>query len=354
MIFDHLEFDDHEEVIFCRDSSVGLKAIIAIQSSQLGPAAGGCRMYPYESEQAALTDVLRLSKGMTYKNAVAGLPLGGGKSVIIADPSCSNKAELLRAFSHHVQQLNGRYWTAVDVGVGPDDADVMAQHCDYIFARASQYEAGFSPSSFTSLGGFIGIKAAVASCFGKQDLSNLKVAVQGLGATGMDLSRQLYEAGAQLYVADVCQGLVDEAVRAFNAVPVAPEEIHAQEVDVFAPCAMGAVLNDNTIKEIQAKVICGLANNQLASDEIGSELQQRGIAYVPDYVVNAGGMMGASQVIYREPSRAEAVNKIHTLYDAIFTILERAKRENTCTTKIANDMAHASIESASSMLEVSK
>lgn len=353
MIFNHLEFDGHEEVIYCHDDSLGLKAIIAIHSSQLGPAAGGCRMYPYDSEQAALTDVLRLSKGMTYKNAVAGLPLGGGKSVIIADPSCSNKTELLQAFSYHVQQLNGRYWTAVDVGVGPHDADVMAENCDYIFARASQYEPGFSPSSFTSLGGFIGIKAAVASCYGRQDLTGLKVAVQGLGATGFDLSRQLHEAGAELFVADVRADVVDLVVEQFGAVAVSPDAIHAQEVDVFAPCAMGAVLNPNTIVDLKAKVVCGLANNQLATEQIGLELQQRGIVYVPDYVVNAGGMMGASRVIYTTPSREVAKQSIHTLYDTIFTILERAKTEGICTTEIANDMAKCRIQMAKDSKEKS-
>ena len=151
MLFDHPDFDDHEQVLFCSDPSVGLKAIVAVHSTALGPAVGGCRMHPYASEDAALTDVLRLSKGMTYKSSVAGLPLGGGKSVIIADPSAPNKADVLRAFAAHVQTLAGRYWTAIDIGVGPKDADILAERCDYVFARASQYEPGFNPSSFTAL-----------------------------------------------------------------------------------------------------------------------------------------------------------------------------------------------------------
>jgi len=165
-LFDHQDFDGHEQVLFCNDPSVGLKAIIALHSTALGPAAGGCRMHPYPTEMDALRDVLRLSKGMTYKSSVAGLPLGGGKCVIIADPKSANKDELLRAFAKHVQSLNGRYWTAIDIGVGPEDADVMAESCDYIFARASQYEAGFNPSSFTALGGFVGIRAGAESVFG--------------------------------------------------------------------------------------------------------------------------------------------------------------------------------------------
>ena len=203
MLFQHLDFNGHEQVIFCNDPDVRLKGIIALPPTALGPAAGGCRMHPYETEQEALTDVLRLSKGMTYKNAVAGLPLGGGKCVIIADPNSSNKQNLLRAFAKHVQSLNGRYWTAIDVGVGPEDADIMAENCDYIFARASQYEAGFNPSSFTAYGGFIGIRASIEASTGKTDLSGIHVTVQGLGATGYALSKHLHEAGAKLTVSDV-------------------------------------------------------------------------------------------------------------------------------------------------------
>ena len=187
-IFTHQDFDNHEQVLFCSDPSVGLQAIIAIHSTTLGPAAGGCRMHPYASTDEALTDVLRLSKGMSYKSSVAGLPLGGGKCVIIADPSRADKPELLRAFSKHVQSLNGRYWTAIDVGVGPEDADILAENCDYIFARASQYEPGFDPSSFTALGGFTGIRAAAAHVWGRDELNGLRVAIQGLGATGADLA----------------------------------------------------------------------------------------------------------------------------------------------------------------------
>ena len=163
MLFDHPDFDAHENVVFCHDPATGLRGIIALHSTALGPAAGGCRMHPYASDAEALTDVLRLSKGMTYKNSVAGLPLGGGKCVIIADPSSPRKPELLRAFAAHVQALAGRYWTAIDIGVGPADADILAERCDYIFARASQYEPGFNPSAFTALGGFVGIKAVGGS-----------------------------------------------------------------------------------------------------------------------------------------------------------------------------------------------
>jgi len=338
-MFDHPDFDDHEQVIFCSDPAVGLKAIIALHSTALGPAAGGCRMHPYASEEEALTDVLRLSKGMTYKNAVAGLPLGGGKCVIIADPRSSKKPDLLRAFAAHVQALAGRYWTAIDIGVGPEDADVLAEGCDYIFARASQYEPGFNPSAFTALGGFMGIKAVSETVLDRADLKGLRVAVQGLGATGYALSKHLHEAGAELVVTDVQDDAVRRVVSEFGALAVEPDRIHAADVDVFAPCALGAGLNDQTIPEIKAKAICGLANNQLAEDWHGEMLRLAGIIYVPDYVVNAGGMMGASTVIFSEPSREASIRQIEGLKGTISAILTRARKESRPSSDIADAIA---------------
>jgi len=338
-VFTHQDFDQHEQVLFCNDPSVGLQAIIAIHSTALGPAAGGCRMHPYATVDNALTDVLRLSKGMSYKSSVAGLPLGGGKCVIIADPSRADKPQLLRAFSKHVQSLNGRYWTAIDVGVGPKDADVLAENCDYIFARASQYEPGFNPSSFTALGGFTGIKAAAAHVWGREDLTGLKVAIQGLGATGADLAGQLHAAGAELVVADVRDEVVKDIVEKYGAIAVSPQAIHAQEVDVFAPCAMGAIINDVTLPQLKAKVVCGLANNQLAEPRHGVALQQRGIAYVPDYVVNAGGMMGASTVIFDTPSHEASIKRIHGLFDTIRSILSQADESGRPSSDVADEIA---------------
>jgi leucine dehydrogenase len=346
MLFEHLDFDSHEQVIFCNDQDIGLKAIIAIHSTALGPAAGGCRMYPYDTEKEALTDVLRLSKGMTYKNAVAGLPLGGGKCVIIADPNNSNKPALLHAFATHVQSLKGRYWTAIDIGVGPEDADIMAAKCDYIFARASQYEEGFNPSSFTAYGGFIGIKASVKAVLGKGDLNGIRVAVQGLGATGYDLSKHLHEAGALLTVSDVRKEAIDRVVGEFGATVVEPSQIHRADVNVFAPCALGAGLNDETIPAIRAKIICGLANNQLKEVRHGKMLADNDITYVPDYVVNAGGMMGASTVIFSELSREKSFQKIESLYEAIISIIERAKTEGKTTDEIADIIAKERVNNA--------
>lgn len=345
-VFSHLDFDSHEQILFCHDKKVGLKGIIALHSTALGPAAGGCRMYPYAAVEDALKDVLRLSKGMSYKNALAGLPLGGGKCVIIADPSAPNKKELLRAFSKHVQSLAGRYWTAIDVGVGPADADILAENCDYIFARASQYPEGFNPSLFTALGGFTGIRAVAKHLWDRDDLQGIKVAIQGLGATGKDLSRQLFEAGAQIIVADIKKEALSFVVEKYGAKAVDPNEIHKQAVDIFAPCAMGGIINDTSIHEIQAKAICGLANNQLAKEKHGEMLMEKGITYVPDYVVNAGGMMGAGSRIYSQPSMEESKKSVLGLYDTILSLLAKAQKDNRPSSEIADQMALEIINNA--------
>ena len=345
-IFTHAAFDDHEQVLFCRDDAVGLKAIIAVHNTALGPAAGGCRMHDYASEAEALEDVLRLSQGMSYKNALAGLPLGGGKCVIMADPGVPHKADLLRAFSKHVQSLGGRYWTAIDVGISPADADILAENCDYIFTRASSYPDGFSPALFTALGGFMGVKAAAKHVWGRDDLTGLTIAVQGVGATGRDLCRQLHEVGAKLIAADVSVAATDFVAQNYGAKIVAPDQIHAVEADIFAPCALGAVLNDQTIPEIRAKAISGLANNQLAEPRHGQALIARGITYVPDYVVNAGGVMGAAALIYSNPTIEESQAKIRGLYDTILAVLAEAKAAGAPPSEIADRMAKEKIASA--------
>lgn len=338
-VFSQLDFDSHEQVLFCHDASIGLYGIIAIHSTALGPAAGGCRMYPYESTEAALKDVLRLSRGMSYKNALAGLPLGGGKCVIIANPNQVNKNELLRAFSKHVQSLGGSYWTAIDIGVGPADADILAENCDYIFARASQYPIGFNPSLFTAQGGFTGIRAVAQFLWSRSDLKGLKIAIQGLGATGRELSRLLHEAGVQLFVADINEEAQKYVVNHYDAKPVSPEEIHRLDVDIFAPCAMGGVINDKSIREIKAQAICGLANNQLAREKHGVLLQEMGITYVPDYVVNSGGMMGAGTRIFSEPSIEDSRKRVEGLYDTIIDLLNKASIENRPTSEVADELA---------------
>ena len=271
-LFDNEFFDDHEQVIFVSDKSCDFRGIIGLHNTVLGPAAGGCRLYPYTSEQDALQDVLRLSRGMTMKNAAAGLPLGGGKCVIIGDPSSDKKECWLRAMARQVAKLHGHFWTAIDVGVGPEDADIMAQECDYIFARASEFTDDCAPSHYTVLGGFEGIKATTQYLRGSDNMQGLRVAVQGVGQTGRGLIEQLTEKGVIVIAADVDQSALDRVVKDFGVATVPPDEIHAQEVDIFSPCALGGILNDKTISELNCAAVVGLANNQLQTPEHGRML----------------------------------------------------------------------------------
>jgi len=346
VVFPHREFDDHEHVLFCNDPSVGLQAVIAIHSTALGPAAGGCRMQPYASIDDAVADVLRLSQGMSYKNAMASLPLGGGKCVIIADPAADHKDDLLRAFSHHVEMLGGRFWTAIDVGVGPEDAEVLAENCSYIFANASRYPAGFDPSSYTALGGFTSIRAAATHVWGSDDLAGKRVAIQGLGATGSRLAEHLAHAGAELVVADTNNALVADAIESYGATAAAPDDIHAQDVDIFAPCALGGVLNDETIPQLSARVVCGMANNQLHTPHHGQVLRNAGITYVPDYVANGGGITAAGAVIYSDPTDDENRERVLGLFDTVLDLLDTAARANRPTSVVADEIAQAKIGAA--------
>lgn len=342
-VFDHPSCNGHEQVLYCHDPDVGLRAIIAIHNTALGPAAGGCRMMPYTSADDALTDVLRLSEGMTLKNAMAGLPLGGGKCVIIADQNDPAKPELLRAFSGHVQHLGGRFWTAIDVGVGPADAEILAEGCDYIFANSSRYEPGFNPATYTALGGFVSIRAAAEHRWGTPDLSGRRVAIQGLGAAGSGLAAHLHQAGASLVVADIQSDAVDRAVAEYGAVAVDPAAIHAQDVDIFAPCALGAVLNDTTIPQLQAEVVCGLANNQLAEARHGQQLRDAAITYVPDYIANAGGISAAGAVIYSEPTDEDIRHRIEDMRDTVLEVLDTAEAQARPTSAVADDIARSRV-----------
>ncbi len=345
-VFNHPDFDNHEQVMFCRDADAGLTAIIAIHSTALGPAAGGCRMYPYASADDALADVLRLSRGMSYKNAMAGLPLGGGKCVIIADPTKPEKPGLLRAFGRHVQSLGGRYWTAIDVGVSPEDIDVLGETCEYVFCQASAYPDGFNPSLFTALGGFTAIKAVAAHLWANDDLTGRRVAIQGCGATGADLARRLHDAGAELILADVNDIAVQKVVEAYGARAVDPAVIHAQEVDIFAPCALGAILNDASIPELKAKAICGLANNQLAEARHGAALRDRGIVYAPDYIVNGGGVTGAAARIFSNPTMEQSEARILEIYGTLKEVLAKAAAKGAPTSEVADDLARERIAAA--------
>jgi leucine dehydrogenase len=291
-VFTHPEFDAHEELVFCRDAASGLSAIIAIHNSSRGPALGGCRMWPYASEGEALGDVLRLSRGMTYKSALAGLPFGGGKSVIIGDPRSGKSPALFEALGGFVESLGGRYVVAEDVGISVPDVETMGKRTSHV-AGVSAGGSG-DPSPATAYGVFHGIKAAVTHRLGASDLKGVRVAVQGLGHVGFELCRLLHEAGAELIVTDLNQEQVTLAKECFGAATAAPDAIVSAEAEVYAPCALGATLNDESIPALKASVVAGSANNQLARREHGFMLKERGILYAPDYVINAGGVINIS------------------------------------------------------------
>jgi len=338
-VFDNSEYDEHEQVIFCRDEHAGLYAIIAIHDTTLGPAAGGCRMWPYASVEEALTDALRLSQAMSYKNALADLPLGGGKSVIIGDPNKEKNERLLTAFARFVQRLGGQYYTAEDIGIGINDVEVLAGTSDYVFGLSTTGD----PSPFTARGCFEGIRAAVKQRFDSDSLEGLKVALQGVGNVGRYVCKNLYEAGAELIVADVNAEAAAYAVKNFGAEAVSPYEIYAQDVEIFSPCAMGGVLNDETISQLKASVVAGVANNQLAEPRHGRLLHDRGILYAPDYVINAGGMLNASGDIFGHYDVNQVMERVAGLYGATLRIFEIAKQENRPTYEVADHLARQKI-----------
>lgn len=339
-VFDNSQFDNHEQVLFCRDERAGLFAIIAIHDTTLGPAAGGCRMWPYASVEEALTDVLRLSQAMSYKNALADLPLGGGKSVIIGDPNKDKDEELLTAFARFVQRLGGQYYTAEDIGIGISDVEILAKTSDYVFGLSTTGD----PSPFTARGCFEGIRAAVKHRFESHSLEGLKVALQGVGNVGKYVCKNLREAGAELIVADLNAEAAAYAVENFEAKAVSPIEIYSQDVDIFSPCAMGGVLNDDTISLMKASIVAGVANNQLAEPRHGRLLHDKGILYAPDYVINAGGMLNASGDIFGQYDLNQVMERVAGLYDATLRIFEIAKRENRPTHEVADDLARQKIE----------
>jgi len=281
----------HEQVTFFQDEKTGLKAIVAIHSTALGPALGGCRVWPYENEAAALNDVLRLSRAMTYKNAAMGLALGGGKSVIIADSSVDKTPALFEAFGRAVERLGGRYITAQDVGTAPADMVAIRSQTQWV---AGLPDTSGDPSPATAFGVYSGLKAALRHAFGSDDLQGRKVAVQGLGAVGMSLAERLYADGAQLIVADIAQKRIDQAVNELGARAVTSDEIVGVECDVFAPCALGAVINDDTVGRLNARVVAGSANNQLAEPRHADALRARGIVYAPDFIINGGGVINVA------------------------------------------------------------
>ena len=343
-VLNHPEFDDHELVVFHRDPASGLRAIVAIHNTNLGRGLGGCRVYPYASEDGALTDALRLSRGMTYKAALAGLQQGGGKSVIMADPRTEKTPEMMRAMGRLVRKLGGQYVIAEDSGT--DDADMreVAKETDFIGGGAAPINPNDpgdrDTSAATALGVFYGIEAAVRFKLGRADLRGLRVAIQGVGKVGHVLARHLHDAGAQLWVCDAYAPAVEHCVRELGAVAVATDAIFDLDVDVFSPCALGAILNDQSLPRLRAPIIAGAANNQLAEPRHGRVLMQRGVLYAPDYAINAGGIIN---LYYEAPTRRWATVDAHLqrIGDCLGRIFEQASAQQRPTQEIADAMAEA-------------
>lgn len=338
-IFDMREFDAHELIAFGGDAASGLRAIIAIHSTALGPAAGGCRMWPYATTQEAVADVLRLSRGMSYKNAMADLPLGGGKAVIIGESRKHKTAELFQAFGRLVDSLGGRYITAEDVGTTTADMANVARATRYVAGLgAAPGAAGGDPGPKTALGVFLGIQAAVRFRLGRSDLAGVTVAVQGAGGVGYHLCGLLAQAGAKLAVADVRPAAVQRVCEEFGAQALPVEEVLAADVDVLSPCALGAVLNAQSMPRLRARIIAGAANNQLAQGQDDGALQKAGILYAPDYVINAGGIISVS-LEYQGGSEAQVLADIEGIPQRLTEIFERARRESRTTSEVADEMA---------------
>jgi leucine dehydrogenase len=342
-VFTAPAFDDHEQVVFCHDRSAGLKAIIAIHNTNRGPSLGGCRMWSYTSEEEALHDVLRLSRGMTYKSAMAHLDLGGGKAVVIGNARTDKTEALLRALGRYVDTLGGRYIIAEDAGTSVEDMRVIGQVTRHVVGIADKVtgEGGMrsgDPSPATAYGVFIGLRAAVKHRLQRDDVDGLRVAVQGVGHVGYRVAKYLHEAGAQLWVSDIYDDQAERAGADLQATVVAPERIYDQDVDVFAPCALGAVINDDTLPRLRAKVIAGAANNQLAEDRHGEELMRREMLYAPDYVINAGGLIDVAheRIGY---DRERMLRHIERIDDTLMEIFERAERQGLPTNVVADHIA---------------
>ena len=342
-VFEEEAFRDHEQVLFCHDRKTGLTAIIALHDTTLGPAMGGTRMWPYECAHHALVDVLRLSTGMTYKNALAGLPFGGGKAVIIADPRKDKTDALLEAFGRHVESLSGRYITAEDVGISASDMDIVSRTTR--FARGTDTTGHGDPSPYTARGVFRGIQASVRAAFSRTDLTGMTFAVQGLGSVGYRVAEHLHKAGGRLVVADIHDKAVERARKALDAETVAVDSIHATACDVFVPCALGAVLNAKTIPEIRAAAIAGAANNQLATDRDGVRLRDRNILYAPDYVINAGGVISIG---IAEPGNDDArvLERVDAIGETLDHIFAAAKESSDPTAIVADRLAEEILQKA--------
>ena len=348
MVFEKIQSEGFEQIVYCQDAKVGLKAIISLHSTVLGPATGGCRMWNYASEEEALVDVLRLSQGMTYKASLAGLDWGGGKAVLIGDPKKGKTPEMLKRFGEYVDRLGGHYITAKDVGIGADDLRLIKQKTRHVLGIEGDVGSSGDPSPATAYGVYQGMRACAQFAFKSSSLKNLKVALQGLGSVSYYLLEYLASEGVKVVGCDIDSAMVERAVKKYGIEIVSPDAIYDVACDIFAPSALGAAINSQTLPRIKAKVIAGAANNQLATPEQGAEILKRGMIYAPDYAINAGGLIS---IYYEDPIRggytkAKAFEHVARIEGTIKTILERAQAEKVPTHLVANRMAEERISNS--------
>lgn len=346
-IFDQLSHLGHEQVVLCSDPASGYRGIIAIHSTALGPAVGGTRWWTYATDEAAITDALRLSRGMSFKNALANLPLGGGKSVILGGPAASDRPAVLRAHGRFIERLHGRYITAEDVGTSPADMEFIAETTSHVAGRAG---VSGDPSPHTARGVFRAMQAGARVRWGSDQLAGKTVALQGCGNVGYHLARELHRAGARLIVSDVDPAKAERVVKEFGAAAVPVDRIHAVKADVFAPCALGGIVNDVSLPDLAAGLVCGGANNQLLEPRHGAALADRGIVYVPDYVANAGGVLFGGSIEVLKLSMDATLARIDAIYETTLMVLDRAAAEGLPPSEAADRLAEEKIRSARPLL----
>lgn len=345
-LFDTIASMGHEQLVICNDSTAGYRGIIAIHSTTLGPALGGTRFWQYASDEAAIVDALRLARGMTYKNAVAGLNLGGGKSVIIGDNKTADREMIFRAHGRFVESLGGRYITAEDVGTSTADMDFVHMETKNVSGLAGR---SGDPSPVTAHGVFRAIQASARERWGSDDLSTRTVSLQGAGHVGYYLAKELHEAGAKLIVTDIDAERVKTVVSEFGARAVAPDEIYGVQADIFAPCALGGIINDDTLPKLRVEILAGAANNVLLEERHGEAIEERGILYAPDYVANAGGVIN----VYSELagwSSARAFRKADEIYDTVLKVFAIAKTDKVPTYVAADRLAEQRIKAVAGMM----
>ena len=339
-IFELMGQYDHEQLVLCYETAANYRGIIAIHNTTLGPALGGTRFWNYKNDTEAIIDALRLARGMTYKSAVAGLNLGGGKSVIIGDPKMPRREMIMRAHGRAVESLGGRYITAEDVGTSVDDMTYIAMETEHVVGVAGR---SGDPSPVTAYGTYVGIKASAKEKYGSDDLKGVTIAVQGTGHVGYYVCKHLAEEGAKLIVTDIDEERVRRVVEEFGAEAVAPNKIYSVDAQIFAPCALGAIINDETLAQFKFEIIAGAANNQLAEERHGEELQRRGILYAPDYVINAGGVINVYGELHSWPAE-RARNKAGEIYHTLAEVFTIAREQGISTARAADRLAERRIE----------